>query len=280
MLGHFNGILRYSNGKYELAVKKAAAEPSPITVDGVSYTVEDITDEDIIGAINVDDRGQKGTYNSVSVSIDDPQNRFESRAVTLFNSTYLKEDRMLPKKGDVKTPYINNYFNARVNAKQYLDDSRAGLKISFTMAPRGLLLRAGDIIRITYSRFGWSNKLYRIKNLNFREDCLVQVTADEHNDDGYLIQPDNPVAVKSVDSANNANMATPTAPSGLSASQNDRGGIVLNWTNTSTFNPATYTVQIWRHTANDRSSAKVVGISKEDKITDNITWTEQQTKYY
>ena len=43
MLGHFNGILRYSNGKYELAVKKAAAEPSPVTVDGVSYTVEDIT---------------------------------------------------------------------------------------------------------------------------------------------------------------------------------------------------------------------------------------------
>ena len=280
MLGHFNGILRYSNGKYELAVKKAAAEPSPVTVDGVSYTVEDITDEDIIGAINVDDRGQKGTYNSVSVSIDDPQNRFESRAVTLFNSTYLKEDRMLPKKGDVKTPYINNYFNARVNAKQYLDDSRAGLKVSFTMAPRGLLLRAGDIIRITYSRFGWSNKLYRIKNLNFRQDCLVQVTADEHNDDGYIIQPDNPVVIKPVDAAGGANMATPAAPSSLSVSQNERGGNVLTWTNTTAFNPATYSVQIWRHTSNNRSSAKVVGISKGDNFTDTITGEGQQTFYY
>ena len=280
MLGHFNGILRYANGKYELAVKKAASTPSPVTVDGVSYVVEDITDDDIIGNINVDDAGQKGTYNSVSVSIDDPQNRFESRAVTLFNSTYLKQDRMVPKKGDVRTPYVNNYFNARINAKQYLDDSRAGLKVSFTMAPRGILLRAGDIIRISYSRFGWSNKLYRIKNLNFREDCLVQVTADEHNDSGYLIQPENPVAVKPVDSAGGANMATPAAPSGLSASQNDRGGIVLTWTNTTAFNPATYSVQIWRHTANSRSSAKVVGISKGDNFTDTITGEGSQTFYY
>ena len=280
MLGHFNGILRYANGKYELAVKKAASTPSPVTVDGVAYTVEDISDEDIIGNINVDDAGQKGTYNSVSVSIDDPQNRFESRAVTLFNSTYLKQDRMVPKKGDVRTPYVNNYFNARINAKQYLDDSRSGLKVSFTMAPRGLLLRAGDIIRITYSRFGWSNKLYRIKNLNFRQDCLVQVTADEHNDDGYLIQPENPIDIKSVDSAGAANIATPAAPSGLSVTQNERGGNVLTWTNTTAFNPATYSVQIWRHTANSRSSAKVVGISKGDNFTDTITGEGQQTFYY
>ena len=61
MLGHFNGILRYSNGKYSLGVKKASRTPTTITVSGTSYTLGDISDEDIIGQINVEDAGQKGT---------------------------------------------------------------------------------------------------------------------------------------------------------------------------------------------------------------------------
>ena len=56
MLVHFNGILRYSNGKYDLVIKKATD-----TFEAAQY----ITDDDIIGSINVEDAGQKGTYNSV-----------------------------------------------------------------------------------------------------------------------------------------------------------------------------------------------------------------------
>ena len=282
MLGHFNGILRYSNGKYSLGVKKASRTPTTITVSGTSYTLGDISDEDIIGQINVEDAGQKGTYNQVSITVNDPQNRFEGRSVSLFNSDYLKQDRMVPKKGTSTSPFITNYYNARLNAKQYLDESRAGLKVSFTMGPKGLLLRAGDIIRITYSRFGWTNKLYRIKNLNFQDNCLVQVTAEEHNDDGYLIEPKQTNVVTSADVVL-ANIAAPAAPTDnptLSATQNDRGGIVLAWTNTSTFNPATYTVNIFRHTSNNRSGAKIVGTSKGDNFTDTITGTGSQTFYY
>ena len=36
MLNHFNGILRYSNGKYSLDVKRQAQAPSTITLDGQS----------------------------------------------------------------------------------------------------------------------------------------------------------------------------------------------------------------------------------------------------
>ena len=77
MLGHFNGMLRYSNGKYSLGVKGSSIAPSTITVDGVDYVAEDISDEDIIGSIAIEDKGQKGTFNQVDLSIVDPQNRFE-----------------------------------------------------------------------------------------------------------------------------------------------------------------------------------------------------------
>ena len=115
LLKHFNGILRYSNGKYNLAVEKG--------IDNASFTANDvrkIDESEIIGAISIDDAGLKGSANSVSVNIPDPAIRYDKRSVTFFNSKYLKEDRGVPKKKDIKTPLISNYFNARINAEQYL----------------------------------------------------------------------------------------------------------------------------------------------------------------
>ena len=280
MLNQFNGVLRYSAGKYSLAIEKASEDPVTETVDGITYTIDDIGDEDIIGQINVEDRGQKGTYNSVSVSIEDPQNRFESRQISMFNSTYLKQDRSIKKDGKVQTPDITNYYNARINAKQYLDQSRASLKVNFTMGPKGLLHSAGDIIRITNSRFGWSNKLYRITNLTFTDNCLVQVTAEEHDDNSYLIIPER-TTIKGVDGST-ANKAAPPPPTSLSATNNKRGGIQLDWVNPSTFNSATSTVEIYRATSNNRShsSLKKIGLSKSDTFTDPIIEEGLTERYY
>ena len=54
------------------------------------------------------------------------------------------------------------------NVENYLQKSRYQMKISFTLGPRGLLLIAGDVISITYSKFGWNQKQFRIENLNFK----------------------------------------------------------------------------------------------------------------
>ena len=283
-LGHFNGMIRDSNGKYALGIKTAYAGVTTFTTSsGDQYIVEDIGEDDIIGSINVEDAGAKGTFNQVSVTINDPQNRFEGRQISMFDSNYLKEDRMVHKKGDIKTPYVNNYFNARINARQYLDQSRAGLKVNFTMGPKGILLRAGDIVRISYSRFGWSNKYYRITNLTFEKNCLTKVTAEEHNDEAYLIRPDFPEEIVPGD-LTLANVKAPEPPNvipSLTATLNARGGVELAWTNTPEFNPATYSVEIWRaDTANGLATAKKVGFSKSDNYVDQITNEGATIKYY
>ena len=137
MLEHFNGILRYVGGKYQLDVEsttpaitnKAITTTANYTGTQAASTSKSytdpriITDEDIIGAITVDDAGLKGSANTVSVSISDPNIRYDTRSVSFFKSEYLKEDRNIPKKKDIKTPLVTNYFNARMNAEQYLDQS-------------------------------------------------------------------------------------------------------------------------------------------------------------
>ena len=279
MLGQFNGILRYSNGKYGLAIKGASVPATSVTVGSETFEVETIEEADIVGSISVEDAGNKGTFNQVTVSIDDPQNRFEGRSITMFDSNYLKQDRKVPKKGNIKTPNITNYYNARLNAKQFLEDSRYSLKINFTMAPRGVLLLAGDLIRINYERFGWSNKLFRIQSLNFNTNCLVQVAAEEHNDSAYLIEQVAPQVIRPTEAPTAAPEA-PAAPTALSASTSEKGGITLNWTNDSKFNAARYSIQIWRSNDNDRANATLIGTSKSDTYTDQITSIGKQTRYY
>ena len=262
MLEHFNGILRYVGGKYQLDVESTtpAITNKSITTTAnytgtqaastsKSYTdPRIITDEDIIGAITVDDAGLKGSANTVSVSISDPNIRYDTRSVSFFKSEYLKEDRNIPKKKDVKTPLVTNYFNARMNAEQYLDQSRFNRKINFVIGSKGLLLLSGTIIKITYDRFGWVDKEYRISNLTYRADCSVQVTAHEHDNTSYIVTPkEKDIGARPAVAGPGDESASPSPPSGLTAT-GASASVELTWSNTVGFGSGAETgwsTQIW-----------------------------------
>ena len=325
MLSQFNGILRYSGGKYSLEIK--GSHPGSITmgnlVTGAQYTItslgnksqadwntlagtggvvyspgdnfqaqsnggsdtalvsgldisENITEEDIIGTIKVSDKGLKGSKNEVSASIIDPQNKFEGRSISFFNSIYLREDKGIKKKGNYSLPGITNYHNARFNIKQYLDESRYGITIQFTMAPRGLLLTAGSIIELTYPRFGYTNKLFRINNLSFKKDGLVSVVADEHNDDAYVVTGAS-TGVGLVENPEDGTVprgfVIPNRPIQLVATQNRKGVVGLNWSNTPRWNAATHTTEIWRSPVNNFAAEVVIStnsfvVGRTYRITD------------
>ena len=296
-LGHFNGILRYSNGKYQLDVESSAPTINQVTINGTAYTdPRIITADDIIGAINVDDAGLKGSANSVSVSIPDPQIRFDDRSVTFYKSEYLKEDRGIPKKKSVKTPFISNYFNARINAEQYLDQSRFSRKINFQMGPKGLLLLAGTLIKITYPRFNWSEKLFRISNLQIKEDCLVQVTALEHDDDSYFVEgKDKDILGLPPETGSGkagSQVIPPGAPTNLTATTNMQAKIKLSWVNNINFGNTSSTgagspdwsTEIWYNnnaafTGGDTASKLVGGLSTET-YEHNLPDISEDTSYY
>lgn len=245
MLRQFNGVLRYSNGKYQLQVKSSA---------GTLDALEKIKEEDIIGKISLSDKGSKKTYNSISANIIDPSQNFENRSVSFFNSDYIKEDNNIPKKGTFDTPSITNYYNARVNIKQFLDESRNGLEIQFKVRPSGVLLQAGEIISLEYPNFSWNyEKLWRITNLNFNADGTVSVTAIEHEDSVYLVQAEDRVPQFKIETGSTVALpGIPDAPYGLSATQNASGGIELNWVHTTGFNPSTFDTEVFRNTINAR----------------------------
>ena len=74
-----------------------------------------------------------------------------------------------------------------MNIKQMLDESRSGLTATFTGSPETYVLLPGNIITITYERFNWEDKLFRILSMSPRDDLLVEFTVIEHNDDAFIL---------------------------------------------------------------------------------------------
>jgi hypothetical protein len=186
MLEHFNGILRYTSGQYYMDLEEAAP-----TVSGSSSTdnIRIVTADDIIGKIQLSDEGVRSSFNSITAAFADPANKFEAKNVSFFNSDYLKIDRNVPRKGNLTIPGITNYYNTRILADSFLNKSRFGLSINFTMRYHGILLLAGEVIQLVYPRYGetWAapGKKFRIDSVTYQADGLVDIVAKEYDDSFY-----------------------------------------------------------------------------------------------
>ena len=146
MLQQFNGILSYSGGRYKLGVESTKAPNVSVEHSNNTFTPSLITEDQIIGKIDITDKGVKNSINSVNAKITDPYKLFGQTEINFFNSEYLLQDNNVPKDGNFDMPGVTNYFNARMGVKQELDSSRFSLDIAFTMAPEGILLQAQVIL--------------------------------------------------------------------------------------------------------------------------------------
>ena len=256
MLSQFNGMLRYSNGRYTLDVRRKAPDDSFFN----TYSAKVIQEDELIGALSIDDGTSKRKLNAVSTNIIDPSLRFGGRGITFQNSTYIAEDRGIKKEGNFKAPGITNYFNARMAVKQQLDESRFGITAKFSIDSKGYLLHAGDLIKLNYSRFNWENKLFRVNSLNFGPSGIVQVVATEHNEEAfvtdYVEDVGNTNLLQGGGSQGQMAPATPAAPTAGTISTDIAGRVEMSWTNGSNFNPQRHKTQIARAPTNVTPNAE------------------------
>lgn len=239
LLDHFGGMLRYNGGKYYLEVEKAESAISNSPVE-----IRNINDDYIIGSIKISDNGIRAAYNSLTVAYADPANKFEARNISFFNSNYLKEDKNVPKKGNLSIPGITNYYNARLVADKFLTQSRYGLTINFNMSPRGALLLAGRVIQLNIPRYSWVNKKFRIENLTHNRDCSVDIVATEYDDSFYSVAAIRRQPATGL--AGEARLTTMGPPTDLRASNTGNvGGVELVWSNDPAANASHVSTEVY-----------------------------------
>ncbi len=258
MLSHYNGVLSYSNGKYVLGVETATnVATTTNTFNSVTYdwnvNPEYIDETDIIGRINLNDNSQKNSKNTVKGSIFDPQNNFGSRSITFYNSDFLKADRNVIKTGNINLPAVTSYYNARMTIEKFLMESRFSKEISFTVGPKGLLLKPGEVITLNYEPFGFINKRFRIKNLNYSTDCNVTIKATEYDDSMYLVSAQRAAKAHRANLSQREGVEIPNSPSSVQTTNTKPGVIRVTWNNATNYKEGSDFTQIWRATSQGSS---------------------------
>jgi hypothetical protein len=255
MLAHFNGILSYSNGKYVLDIETAQDAPTASRSNGIQSNPEFIEKDDIIGNISLVDNSNRISRNTIKASIFDPQNNWGSRSVTFFNSDFLKADRNVIKTGNSVVTGITNYYNARILVEKELIHSRFSKEITFTLGPRGLLLKPGQVISVDYSPFGFESKRFRVENLTFQPNCNVSVKAREYDESVYVISSQRKQETRVDAVGADYQLKKPGSPSSLTATAGTKAAtILLNWSNATDFHEPTDSVEIWESDSASNSS--------------------------
>ena len=263
ILSHFNGILSYENGKYTLGVETQETVPaSTNSFNGTTYNENVnpyyIEKSDIIGDIKLRDNTNKVAKNVVKASIPDPSIAFDNRSITFLNSNFLEADRNVRKTGNLRFGGITNYYNGRINAERYLTESRFGKEISFKVGQKGLLLKPGQVINLNYEPFKFTNKLFRITDLNFQADCTVTIKAIEYDDSSYVITAQRKNLIYSQDTGIDNTLKAPDAPTNLSVSTTQSGYFAISWDNASNFIEATDSTEVFAATSNNRANATLI----------------------
>ena len=179
------GYLPYVGGKYKLVVETTGS--SSIT----------ITEDDIVGGYTLSSPTKNSKYNRVICSFVDPDRNYQVNEVqfpAIDDSGYATADKhatmkavdggfLLEGRFDLKT--ITSPYQAEELAEVILRRSREALGLTINVSFSAYDLAIGDIVGVTHSSLGFSNKQFRILGINFNPDFTLGLDLMEHQDAHY-----------------------------------------------------------------------------------------------
>ena len=133
-------------------------------------------DSNIIGEINVSGTGITEMYNGVTVSFPHKDMRDTVDVVDIEIASADRYDGEIDNVLELSLPQTNDPIQAQFIAGRELKQSRLDLIVEFRTDFDSNEIQAGDIIDISNSAYGWTNKKFRV----------IQID-QEDNDEGQLI---------------------------------------------------------------------------------------------
>ena len=189
------------------ALVNSSLEESGKTVSDIRV----ITNDNIIGGIQINPLDLNSTYNSVSVQfpnsfiLDDQGNPMLDtyRGQSDYRRYELEENQRFANEPNnqltMNLPLVNNSLQATLLSYRRLWASREDLIINFTMDYSGIQIDAGEIIAIKHSWYSWGEKAYgdlvfpgkpfrvtQVRELKSSDGTLsAQITATSYNNEIY-----------------------------------------------------------------------------------------------
>tara|TARA_R100001460_G_scaffold98567_1_gene141469 strand:+ start:2988 stop:5924 length:2937 start_codon:yes stop_codon:yes gene_type:complete len=189
--------LNFSGGKYNVLVE---------TTGTASIS---LTEDNIIGGIQISSKNKNSRYNRVIVNFINPNKNYQADSAQFppVDETGLAsadtfdamktEDGGILLEGRFDFPMLTNVHQAQEMAEIILRRSRTSLDVSLKADATALDLSIGDLVNITHATPAFSAKPFRVQGLSIGTDHTISLQCSEHQDSFYafglqLAPPDIP----------------------------------------------------------------------------------------
>lgn len=151
-----------------------------------------VTDDNIIGGLNISPIDLNEVYNSVEIQYPNTNIRDQLDIQNIDLADFAPEV-MSPNEAVnkliIQYPIVNNAVQAKYLGLRRLLQGREDLGITFATDYSGIQVTAGDVIRVTFARYGWVEKLFRVSNIGEEKydngSLGCRMSAFEYNDTIY-----------------------------------------------------------------------------------------------
>lgn len=164
-----------SSGKWSFTIKQAGS------------SVFDFNDTNIIGGISVSSTGITDLYNKCTISYPHKDMSDKTDQVDVEIPTDQRYADEIDNTLIIQTDLINDPVQAQFMATVELKQNRLDTVIKFTSDYTAIGLKAGDVITVTNSLYGYSYKKFRITSIQEDDTDVigVSITAMEYADSVY-----------------------------------------------------------------------------------------------
>jgi hypothetical protein len=178
------GMLVFSGGKYRLVLDVAT------TASSFGFTESNIT-----GSWVISQAGKRAKYNRVTAGFYNPAKKWQPDLAMVESTALRATDNGLILEAKIDLPFTANSYRAQNIGQLTLNQSRYGLIVKFSAFQEGLRCEVGDVVPITHSTPGWSAKLFRIMQIEIKDNDEVYVVAREYSASVYTQAVLSPAAV-------------------------------------------------------------------------------------
>jgi hypothetical protein len=192
LLTSMGGTLWYAQGKWRM---KPAYWTAPVL---------DLNEDDLRSSIGVATRhSRRDNFNVVKGTFRGEESNWQTTDYPQVDSAaFLAADNGQESVADVDLPFTDNSIEARRIARIALERNRQQLTVTAAFGLKTMQVQVGDNIRLTNTRFGWTNKEFEVLSWNFgltdgldlQVNMTLRETAEsvfDEVDDGAVYERDN-----------------------------------------------------------------------------------------
>jgi len=173
MLTSCRGFLPFTGGKYKLVIEK---DETP------TFT---FNEDNITGAWSFSGGSKKSKLNRIKIRYINPVKKWQSDLVVKEDATYLSEDNGLLLENEISLPFETNPYRALYLAETALKKSRQGIVVTFNATLTALKVEIGEVIYITHTTPGWTNKKFRVVSIRLKMNGTLEFAVVEHEPTVY-----------------------------------------------------------------------------------------------